>query len=188
MNFTGVVILTCWIILLLYWTICAFFQKETKEKPTLKSRMFYSLVLLVSYLLLLFSYKFSFLNYILIRTSLAINVVSIFLALGGLIICLYSRKVLGSNWSREVLLKKNHELITVGPYRYIRHPIYSGLLMLFLGTALAIGNLGSIIGFILLFFNFKQKYLDEEALMIRHFKKRYLRYMKKTRALIPFVY
>jgi protein-S-isoprenylcysteine O-methyltransferase Ste14 len=188
MNFIGVVILTCWIILLSYWTICAFFQKETKEKPTLKSRMFYSSVLLFSYLLLLFSYKFLIFNYVLIRTSLVINIVSVFLSLVGLIICIYSRKVLGSNWSREVLFKKNHELITRGPYRYVRHPIYLGLLMLFLGTALAIGNLGSILGFILLFFNFKQKYRDEEALMIKHFKGRYLAYMKKTRALIPFIY
>jgi protein-S-isoprenylcysteine O-methyltransferase Ste14 len=188
MALVGTIIVACWIVLLLYWTISAFSQKKSKEKSPLKSRVGYSLLLLISYLLLLFSYKIFPLSYILINGSYFVNFLSIFLCLFGLIISLFARRVLGNNWSRDVMIKENHQLITSGPYKYIRHPIYLGLLLLFLGTALAIGNLGGLLGFILLFFNFRRKYMAEEALMIKCFKKKYLEYIRKTKAMIPYVY
>jgi len=188
MTITGIIIVVSWVIVLAYWTFEAFFQKKVKKNSNVKSRIFYSLVLLLSYILLLFSSKIYFLDYLLIHVSVFVNMLAILLAVGGMIICIYSRKVLGSNWSREVMIKKNHELITTGPYKYIRHPIYSGLLMLFLGTALAIGNLGSLLGFVLLVINFKIKSLNEEEFMLKCFGKKYEAYMKRTKGFMPGVY
>jgi protein-S-isoprenylcysteine O-methyltransferase Ste14 len=187
MTLTGTIIIICWIVLLIYWIVSAFFQKKPKEKSTL-SNIFYSLALLISLILLLLSAKIFFLSYILIRFTVFINIISIFLSILGLIICVYSRTILGGNWSKNVVIKKDHELITSGLYKYVRHPIYLGLLMLFLGTAIAIGNLGCILGFVLLFFSFYIKLKEEENLMIEQFKEKYLDYMKRTKALIPFLF
>ena len=188
MTLIGIVILGCWIILLLYWVIFAFFQKKLKEGQTLKSKIAYNLLLLMSYVLLLVSSKIIFLNYVLIKVSNVINILSLILSVSGLVLCIYSRIVLGSNWSRDVMIKEKHELITTGPYKYIRHPIYAGLLLLFFGTTLAIGNVGSILGFILLLVNFKIKIKKEENLMLKHFNRRYLNYMKRTGSIVPPLY
>ena len=52
----------------------------------------------------------------------------------GLIVALWARTILGTNWSSNVVLKEQHELIERGPYRFVRHPIYTGVLLMVLGT------------------------------------------------------
>ena len=187
MNLTTIVILSCWAILLLYWTVSAFFQKKIKEKTNIRGNLLHSLLLFISLVLLLISSKIIFLNYILIRVSLTINILSILFSIIGVVLCVYSRTVLGDNWSKDVIVKKNHELITKGPYRYMRHPIYSGMILLVLATALAIGNIGSTLGFIILLISLTLKSKQEEKLMIKTFGKKYIAYRKRTKALIPYV-
>jgi protein-S-isoprenylcysteine O-methyltransferase Ste14 len=85
-----------------------------------------------------------------------------------------------------VTLKENHELIQRGPYRVVRHPIYSGLLLMILGTAILVGKLG---GFVVLAFSFCGLWVKlrrEEALLTEQLPG-YSEYMRGTRALIPFV-
>ena len=53
----------------------------------------------------------------------------------GLLLTLWARVVLGGNWSSGVAFKEQHELIERGPYAYVRHPIYSGVLLMFLGIS-----------------------------------------------------
>jgi protein-S-isoprenylcysteine O-methyltransferase Ste14 len=62
--------------------------------------------------------------------------------LAGLAQALWARVALGGNWSGQVTLKQKHELIRHGPYAHVRHPICSAILLMLLGTALAIGTLG----------------------------------------------
>ena len=57
--------------------------------------------------------------------------------IAGLTLAVLARRYLGRNWSGTVTLKRGHELICAGPYRYVRHPIYTGLLLAFVGSALA---------------------------------------------------
>ena len=58
----------------------------------------------------------------------------------GLLFAVWAREHLGSNWSRSVTIKQGHELITTGPYAVVRHPIYTGILAGFLGTAIALSQ------------------------------------------------
>lgn len=188
LNLTGTIILSCWIALGLYWLVTAFFQKKTNEGKNFGfGNMVYALSMLASVALLLISPQVSFLNLIIIRVSLFVNIISITLSIIGVLVLIYSRTVLGTNWSKDVLIKKNHELITKGPYRYVRHPIYLGILMLYLGTTIAIGNLGTILGFLILLASLIVKLKQEEVLMTKQFKKKYLKYKKKTKALVPWI-
>jgi len=94
---------------------------------------------------------------------------------------------LGGNWSSEVALKQGHELVKTGPYRFVRHPIYTGLLLMCLGTAIVPGQLRSWLGFLLLCAGFWIKLKQEETLMLQHFPDEYPVYRRQVKVLIPFI-
>jgi protein-S-isoprenylcysteine O-methyltransferase Ste14 len=102
--------------------------------------------------------------------------------------CIWARRTLAGNWSSLPVLKKDHDLVQDGPYKFVRHPIYTGFLLMFLGTALAIGRLGGFIGFAVCFMGFWIKLRQEEALMIKRFRGNYLSYKKRVKALIPYLF
>jgi protein-S-isoprenylcysteine O-methyltransferase Ste14 len=118
--------------------------------------------------------------------TLATSILADFLVLVGLIIAIYARAALGGNWSARVSLKENHELIQSGPYRVIRHPIYSGLLLMILGTALLTGQMSAFIALVICFAGFWMKLRQEEALLKQHLPG-YPEYMRRTKALVPFL-
>jgi protein-S-isoprenylcysteine O-methyltransferase Ste14 len=98
-----------------------------------------------------------------------------------------TRVTLGRNWSSDVTFKQDHELITRGPYRFVRHPIYTGLILMLLGSALASGSLGPIAGLAFGFFGIWVKLQQEEALMMRHFPSAHSEYKANCKALLPFI-
>ena len=105
----------------------------------------------------------------------------------GLGFSVLARRHLGRNWSAHVVVKEDHELVRTGPYRYVRHPIYTGILLAFLGMVLAVGEWRSLLamGFVLLSFAIKSG--EEERRMGEVFPE-YEQYRRETAALIPFVY
>ena len=100
-------------------------------------------------------------------------------------IAIWARRHLGSNWSGLVTFKRDHELICTGPYRWVRHPIYTGLLLAVLGTALVLGEWRGILALLLLIVAHTLKARREEALMARHFGSVYEDYRRKTGFLVP---
>ncbi len=84
--------------------------------------------------------------------------------------------------------KKDHELIRNGPYRFIRHPIYAGQLLMFTGVALALGKIGGIIGIVIFLVSCLLRIGLEEDLMMKHFPVEYCEYKKKTKALVPYLW
>lgn len=105
--------------------------------------------------------------------------------MAGAALAIWSRWLLGSNWSSVVALKQDHELIQAGPYRYVRHPIYSGLLLLFLGNALMVGDWRGLLAVAIVAASFWRKLRVEEAWLAQRFGERYRDYMGRTRALVP---
>ena len=105
----------------------------------------------------------------------------------GLCITIWARATLGSNWSGAVTFKKNHELITRGPYKFVRHPIYTGLMTMLIGTFIVYGFAYVLLAIIIFFLGLIGKLMQEEKLMIKHFGKKYIDYKNKTKALIPFI-
>jgi protein-S-isoprenylcysteine O-methyltransferase Ste14 len=113
--------------------------------------------------------------------------IGVALLIAGLGFSVWARRRLGRNWSGTVTLKENHELIRTGPYRWVRHPIYTGLLLAFLGTAVAQGEWRGVVAIILVAIAFLLKIRTEEGWMTETFGDDYRRYKAEVRALIPFI-
>lgn len=107
------------------------------------------------------------------------------LTLLGVAFACWARFVLGRNWSSVVQVKQDQDLIQSGPYRWVRHPIYTGLLLAFLGTATAIGEWRGLICVAIVAVSFWFKLRLEERWMRENFGASYESYMQRTKALIP---
>ncbi len=116
----------------------------------------------------------------------AVRVVGVVLFGAGLGLAVWGRVYLGRNWGMPMSEKDQPELVTSGPYRFIRHPIYSGLLLAMVGTALAT-NLYFLIALLLLGGYFIYSATVEERLLATTFPAAYPSYRTKTKMLIPFV-
>jgi protein-S-isoprenylcysteine O-methyltransferase Ste14 len=106
----------------------------------------------------------------------------------GLLFAVWARRHLGSNWSQAVTVKQDHELITTGPYALVRHPIYTGILTGFLGSAIALSQVRGVIGFLLIFLVLWAKLRKEEEWMRSQFGETYATYASQTAALVPYLF
>jgi peroxiredoxin len=82
---------------------------------------------------------------------------------------------------------EGHELVQRGPYRLVRHPIYTGLVAMFLATVLVLGYVGGIVGLVLVFVSFWIKLSEEEKIMLKQFSDQYVDYQQRVKRIIPFV-
>ncbi|MGB7767712.1 MAG: isoprenylcysteine carboxylmethyltransferase family protein [Verrucomicrobiia bacterium] len=186
-TISGPVIVGCWVIFIAYWLISAFGQKATAEQKSFLSSLPYRLPLTLGGLLLWYP-RFPYpLNLALTPHTDPARVMGAVVCVFGLLVTLWSRWTLGGNWSSEVAFKQGHKLVKTGPYRFARHPIYTGLLLMCLGTAVVVGQFHSWLGFLLLCVGFWIKLKQEEALMLQHFPDEYPAYQKLVKALVPFV-
>ncbi len=109
------------------------------------------------------------------------------LCIAGLAFCIWARFTLGRNWSGVVTLKGGHELIMRGPYAVVRHPIYTGLLTMFVATVIVLGHVAGIIALPLVFVSIWIKLRHEEKLMLQKFPDQYAAYQRRVKRLIPFI-
>jgi len=109
------------------------------------------------------------------------------LAAGGLLFAVWARHHIGSNWSVTVTIKEGHELITSGPYAIVRHPIYAGLLLAFVGSAMARGEWRGVLAVAIALWALWRKLRFEERWMREQFGEAYQAYCRRVSALIPFV-
>ncbi|HEY5365988.1 MAG TPA: isoprenylcysteine carboxylmethyltransferase family protein [Casimicrobiaceae bacterium] len=109
------------------------------------------------------------------------------LCAAGLLFSVWARRHIGRNWSGIVTLKQDHELITSGPYAIVRHPIYTGLLLAFVGTAVVRGDLRGVLAVIIAFAALWRKLRFEEGWMREQFGPAYTAYSARVAALVPFI-
>jgi protein-S-isoprenylcysteine O-methyltransferase Ste14 len=128
------------------------------------------------------------LNTPLFSLTLPIAIAGLVIVFAGLAFSIWARFTLGSSWSAEPSIRHDHELILRGPYRLVRHPIYTGILTAMLGSALQLGLLRSLLGFIVCVAALLIKLSVEEQLMVQQFGNRYLEYSAQVRRLVPFLY
>lgn len=122
-----------------------------------------------------------------ILIQLAAAAVGIFAV--GMILRWVSVIYLGRFFTVNVAIADGHQVIDTGPYRLLRHPSYTGLLLMFLGTGIASGNLLTLLIFVLLpAAALLHRIAIEEAVLSGALGSRYVDYMSKTKRLIPFVY
>jgi protein-S-isoprenylcysteine O-methyltransferase len=110
------------------------------------------------------------------------------LAVCGVGLSIWARLILGENWSNFPSLKQNHALIMTGPYRLVRHPIYTGLLIALLGSAVQYGLVRSFLAVLTCAVGLYLKVSVEEEFMVQRFGEAYLRYRRNVNALVPFLF
>jgi protein-S-isoprenylcysteine O-methyltransferase Ste14 len=106
---------------------------------------------------------------------------------GGLCFSVWARCYLGKNWSQAVTIKKDHKLITNGPYALARHPIYTGFLFGFVGTSIALGEWRGVIAVVLVLGVLLHKLKLEEKWLREQFGESYEIYCQKVSAIVPFI-
>ncbi len=181
------VIWTAWVI---YWFFSAVGNKATVRRGSLRSRLSYSVPLWLGIFLFLgvvgrhaLGHRANLFQQFPGCIALAALLVSL-----GLLFTVWARVHLGGNWSGRVTLKQNHELIRTGPYAWVRHPIYTGLILAFIGNALALGEWQSLLATVLITLSFIIKLRLEERWMIELFGDSYSRYQGQVPALFPGIY
>jgi protein-S-isoprenylcysteine O-methyltransferase Ste14 len=117
---------------------------------------------------------------------LALAIVGTAMFVAGLALAIWARVTLGRNWGMPMTLKEEPELVTSGPYRFVRHPIYTGILLAVLGSALAT-YVAAFVIFAVTAVYFVYSARIEDGLMATSFPSTYPAYRERTKMLIPFV-
>jgi protein-S-isoprenylcysteine O-methyltransferase len=172
-----------WLAVVIYLTIAAFGVKRDSS-PQLGQRLGLMFAIVAAFLLPHLPI-FRFVNFAPVNPAL--SVVGTILCAGGMAFLVWGRRTLGGNWSQIVTAKQRHELVTSGPYRFVRNPMYTGGLIACLGSAIVAGGAWVFL-LILLGAIFLWRVGAEDRLMTRQFPGEYPAYKQRTKALIPFVW
>ena len=121
-----------------------------------------------------------------VETNPPLGVIGVVLCALGVGLAIVARSYLGRNWGLPMSRKEDPELVTRGPYAVVRHPIYSGMLLALLGSAIG-DSLFWLLPLVLGGAYFLYSARREEKLMIAHFPAQYPAYMQRTKMLLPFV-
>jgi len=182
------VMLALWVAWAIYWFVSAMHAKKPVRREELASRCVYVLLGITGGLLIAWPRRpGGWLVERLWPRSPPAYWVGLALLCAGLAFAVWARGVLGRNWSGSVTVKEGHELIRSGPYAYVRHPIYTGLIVALLGTAVTIGIVRAFLGMALIVASFLRKLRIEERFMRETFPGQYERYSAAVPALIPFL-
>lgn len=172
-----------WIGLVVYLTVSAIGVKRDTNPHLAQS--FGLLVAMIVALLLPRLPIFKFVNFapvgpILSSVGLAVTAV-------GMTLLVWARQTLGRNWSQTVSAKEDHELVASGPYRYVRHPMYTGGIVACFGSAIVAGGVFVFLPLVLTPL-FLWRVRAEDELLARQFPQEFPAYKRRTKALIPFVW
>ena len=127
-------------------------------------------------------------NQPMLPVTLSIALAGLGMAICGVGFSIWARLTLGENWSSSPTIKQDHALIVSGPYRAVRHPIYTGFLLALLGSALQHGLVRSFLAVLTCAVSLYFKVSVEEELMVRRFGEAYLRYRRNVSAFVPFLF
>lgn len=185
-SFYHYAITVLWLTWCLYWFIAAASAKRARRQESIVSRI-YHIVPLVLGIALLSSSRIagSYLTARFLPRTLVSFWFGFLLVALGLAIAIAARVWLGGNWSGTVTLKQDHELIRSGPYRFVRHPIYTGILLAILGTAIAEGEWRGLLALALIAAAFVYKINIEETFLTEEFGPAYARFQQEVPALVP---
>lgn len=186
MKVIGWVIAGCWILFWAYWLISAFRVKggRTRWRQWTGSRVGILIILvLLSRLNLLHHH-----NAAMAATGgLVLPVIGLVVLLAGLAFAVWARVHIGRNWGMPMTEKADPDLVTTGPYSRVRHPIYTGIIVAMVGTAVALSPWYLIVAAVLGGY-FAYSAHNEERYMVTQFPDAYPAYKRSTKMLIPYVF
>jgi protein-S-isoprenylcysteine O-methyltransferase Ste14 len=175
-----------WVVFVCYWVIRARKLKLSTHKESGLGRFLHMLFMVIAYTLLFNpDLPFALLNRRFLPNQAWLKLLGTLLTWLGVTGAIWARFHIGEYWSGRITLKENHQLIQTGPYRYVRHPIYTGLLLATIGTAAVRGQLGGWIAVLMVLLLHFRKARKEERLLATRFDLSYEEYRRQTGFLIP---
>ncbi len=181
--------LILWLVWGVYWLARSWGGAKTEKSESHAARVTHLLPLVVGFVLLYADQTSATpLDALLWPRDGIPGLTGVLLVLAGLVFAFWARGHLGKYWSGIITLKEGHKLIRTGPYRYARHPIYTGVLFAFLGSALAVGNGRGILAFVIVTIAFYIKSKREERNLISHFGEEYVRFQREVKGIVPYVF
>jgi protein-S-isoprenylcysteine O-methyltransferase Ste14 len=170
-----------WVVFSIYWEIEARNAARDKSGESSASRGLHLFIVNAALLLLFIpvpGLNGRYLPAVITPLGLAIQIC-------GVLLAVWARRHLGRNWSGRVTLKVDHELVRTGPYRCVRHPIYTALLAMYAGSAIVSGEWHALVGFVLVPLAYWRKIRIEEANLASAFGAGWEDYRRSTPALVP---
>ncbi len=183
MHIVDTIITALWIAFWIYWLVAASRTKATQTRSMSSVPIRVAIILIV-----LFSIRSRvFGGHSATVADPWLEAIGLAVFLLGLALAVWARVYLGGNWGAPMSQKVDPELVTTGPYRFIRHPIYSGILLGAIGTAIAV-SFYWIVAVVLLGAYFVYSAAVEERIMGRLFPEAYPLYKRSTKMLVPFIF
>jgi len=181
-----------WFIFILYWGISAIgVKKDIRRGSSWWINFCIRVVLIIALIWVLnlgiFSSFWVSANSLPFFSNPIIQTIGVIFAGAGIAFAIWARRNLGRNWSGTPQIKVGHELVTSGPYRFVRHPIYTGMITALFGSAL-VGGPSWCVAFIIFTIVFIMRIKKEEKFMMQLFPDQYPAYRARTKAIVPFVW
>ena len=169
-----------------YWLGSAFWTKKASTREHDALRVLRLAILAITFILLLTNWlRVGRLGSRFVPDADFIRWTGIGVTVSALLLCVWARLHLGSNWSDKVLLKVDHQLVRSGPYAFLRHPIYTGVLLGISGTALAVGEWRGIVALALMGANYFVKARREESILLSRFGQDFEAHRRRAGFLFP---
>jgi protein-S-isoprenylcysteine O-methyltransferase Ste14 len=183
------VIQILWIAMFAIWVLAGFTLKQTEQSRS-EGMSRIAVYVVWGGWWLLFGHGFGIdpLSRRLLEPAMTTVCIGLAITATGLAFAVLARLYLGDNWSALTEVKEGHELIRIGPYAIVRHPIYSGLMLATLGTAVAYGEVSGFVGFFMVVAAWSYKSRLEESAMVEQFGAQYETYQAKVKGLLPFLW
>jgi protein-S-isoprenylcysteine O-methyltransferase Ste14 len=176
-----------WIIFSVYWGIAGRNSAPTKSSESGASTWFHQIVLTAA-LALLFVPVHGLNGWFLPQRIHFLVAAGAGIQAAFILLAVWARRHLGRNWSAAVRIGVDHELIRSGPYRFLRHPIYTAMLGMFVGTAVASSQYHALLGLAILVLAYLRKTRMEEDILQQTFGAEYEAYRRDSWALVPFLF
>jgi len=181
-----------WIALSLYWTAVSKRASMAKSSESSSSRLLHVVMINAAFVLTFWPFPgwpnvraHLFVFPRVLPESPILTWLGVLLQVFCFLLALWSRMTLGRNWSGEVTTKVDHQLVREGPYRRIRHPIYTGAIGMYLGPFLIAGRLQGVLALALIAIAYTRKIRMEEQVLSREFGPAYDDYRRQSWAVIP---
>jgi len=177
--------LSLWVLITIYWLITA----RTNSQTSFSSELI-PLAKLIGSALIVYSPLLigGWIAAKLYQVNLWMDIVGTLICATGVGFAIWSRNVLGKNWSGNVMIQKEHHLIQDGPYGFVRHPIYLGVLLAMLGSSLALGQIFGFAYCLFSIFGLWFKSRQEEGLLAKQFPSEFPQYKQQVKMLLPYLF
>ncbi len=181
-----VLIICPWIVFVAYWSLGALKTRRTVSTESSASRYGVLLLEIIGFAMLFTGVaNFGVLGSPMFERTYALAIAAVAFTWTGIAIALWARWHLGQYWSARITLKEDHQLIRTGPYAHFRHPIYSGLDLAVIGSAMAIDEWRCVAGVCLIVLGYWIKARKEESMLAAQFGEAFTEHCRHTGFLTP---